>query len=100
VACNVLTSVLVDVNIPQSAFFFERVRRNVRTVMCFSPVGNTFRTRCRRFPSLINCSSIDWFHAWPRDALVSVAASFLDEVDLGNDAIKENTPYHMVRLLW
>ena len=36
-------------------------------VLCFSPVGDLFRIRAmhRRFPVLINCTSIDWFHAWP-----------------------------------
>jgi len=25
------------------------------------------------FPGLINSTSIDWFHAWPEDALIGVA---------------------------
>ena len=31
------------------------------------------RVRARRFPALVNCTSIDVFHPWPREALVSVA---------------------------
>lgn len=26
-----------------------------------SPVGDSFRSRCRMFPSLVNCCTIDWF---------------------------------------
>ena len=26
-----------------------------------SPVGDAFRSRCRMFPSLVNCCTIDWF---------------------------------------
>ena len=45
--------------------------------LCFSPVGVTFRIRARMFPGLINCTQIDWFHAWPRGALIDVANRFL-----------------------
>jgi len=38
-----------------------------------SPVGSSFRTRCRMFPSLVNCCTLDWFSEWPREALLSVA---------------------------
>ena len=45
-----------------------------------SPVGDTLRTRCRNFPGLVNNTSIDWFTAWPRQALHAVASQFLAEV--------------------
>lgn len=45
-----------------------------------SPVGETLRTRCRNFPGLVNNTSIDWFTAWPRQALHAVASQFLAEV--------------------
>ncbi len=31
---------------------------------------------------------IDWFQPWPESSLHSVARKFLDEVDLGDDALK------------
>lgn len=62
----------------------DRVRANLHVVLCFSPVGDAFRTRCRRFPGLINCTQIDWFRAWPRDALVKVSLWFLEDVDVGD----------------
>lgn len=43
------------------AYFIERVQKNLHVTLCFSPVGDTFRTRARRFPGLVNCTSIDWF---------------------------------------
>ena len=43
-------------------FFLSRILRNLHIVLCFSPVGDTFRIRSRRFPGLCNCTSIDWFH--------------------------------------
>lgn len=41
--------------------------------MCFSPVGENFRQRARKFPALVNCTVIDWFQPWPLTALLSVA---------------------------
>lgn len=50
-----------------------------------SPIGDAFRNRLRMFPSLINCCTIDWFHAWPEDALEMVAHKFLEDVELESD---------------
>jgi dynein heavy chain len=63
-------------------FFVQRVRANLHLALCFSPVGAAFRTRARRFPGIFSCTAIDWFHSWPREALVSVAQRFLAEVEL------------------
>ncbi len=64
------------------SFFIDRVRKQLKVVLCFSPVGATLRVRSRKFPAIVNCTSIDWFHAWPDEALVSVSTRFLSEVEL------------------
>lgn len=69
-------------------FYLGRVRKNLHMALCFSPVGDAFRSRARRFPALVNCTVIDWFHSWPVDALTSVAAKFLAETDLYNDEVR------------
>nr|XP_026486610.1 dynein beta chain, ciliary [Vanessa tameamea] len=61
-------------------FFIDRVRKQLKVVLCFSPVGSTLRVRSRKFPALINCTSINWFHEWPQEALVSVSMKFLEEL--------------------
>eukprot|EP01135_Chromosphaera_perkinsii_P005558 Nk52_evm107s352 gene=Nk52_evmTU107s352 len=61
------------------SFFIDRVRSNLHIVLCMSPVGDPFRDRLRKFPSLINCTTIDWFSEWPNDALLEVASKYLDE---------------------
>jgi dynein heavy chain len=53
--------------------YLTRVKKNLHVVLAFSPVGDTFRNLLRSFPSLVNCCTIDWFHEWPAEALVSVA---------------------------
>jgi len=45
-----------------------------------SPVGDTLRVRCRQFPSLINCCTLDWFAKWPEDALLFVSSEFLKDL--------------------
>uniref|UniRef100_A0A4W6EFX0 Dynein axonemal heavy chain 3 n=1 Tax=Lates calcarifer TaxID=8187 RepID=A0A4W6EFX0_LATCA len=54
-----------------------------------SPIGDAFRNRLRMFPSLINCCTIDWFHAWPNDALEMVAHKFLEDVEMESEIRQE-----------
>ena len=61
------------------AYFVSRCRRKLHVVLCLSPAGEAFRERLRQFPSLVNCCTIDWFKAWPEDALVAVAGKILRE---------------------
>lgn len=76
-------------------FFLDKVRKNLHLALCFSPVGDAFRFRARKFPGIINSTSMDWFHEWPRDALIGVAMRFLQEVELPTDDIRENIAVHM-----
>ncbi|XP_069062696.1 dynein axonemal heavy chain 1 [Pleurodeles waltl] len=62
------------------AAYTKRVRSNIHTVLCMSPIGEVFRARLRQFPSLVNCCTIDWFNEWPAEALRSVASSFLQDI--------------------
>ena len=55
----------------------------------------TFRIRARSFSGLVNCTGIDQFHAWPRDALVSVAERFIDDSQLSESDIKKSLANHM-----
>jgi dynein heavy chain len=65
-------------------YYTHLVRENLHIVLCMSPIGAGFRTRCRMFPSLVNCCTIDWFNAWPEDALYSVAQRmFESQKELG-----------------
>ncbi|XP_070598423.1 dynein axonemal heavy chain 6 isoform X2 [Erythrolamprus reginae] len=70
-------------------YFISRVRQKLHIVLCMSPVGDAFRARCRMFPSLVNCCTIDWFVQWPKEALLSVSRTFFLHVDLGTERMKE-----------
>uniref|UniRef100_A0A8C4U9P4 Dynein axonemal heavy chain 17 n=1 Tax=Falco tinnunculus TaxID=100819 RepID=A0A8C4U9P4_FALTI len=59
--------------------FIEKVRRHLKVILCFSPMGSTLRVRARRFPAVVKCTTIDWFHEWPEDVLMSVSRRFLEE---------------------
>lgn len=41
----------------------------------------------RVFPSLVNCCTIDWFTAWPDDALLRVAENYIVAMNLSKDEI-------------
>ncbi|XP_041362756.1 dynein heavy chain 3, axonemal-like isoform X2 [Gigantopelta aegis] len=71
-------------------YFIDRVKQNLHIVLAMSPIGDSFRNRLRMFPSLINCCTIDWFQAWPEDALEMVANKFLEDVDL-EDQVRHET---------
>ncbi len=77
-------------------FFINRVRDKLHIVLCFSPVGEKFRTRALKFPGLISGCTVNWFFPWPEDALVSVANKFLGELEIQCDAqTKESLIKHM-----
>ena len=68
--------------------FVSRVRDRLHIVLGMSPVGDALRVRCRQFPSLINCTTIDWFHGWPEAALISVAERFLSDLELPSEEVR------------
>jgi len=93
--CADMIAVCKNDGIPETrdnclAHFVSRVRDKLHIVLCMSPVGDSLRIRCRQFPSLINCTTIDWFHGWPEEALVSVAERFLGELELPSEDIRSS----------
>ncbi|EDS43082.1 dynein-1-beta heavy chain [Culex quinquefasciatus] len=62
--------------------FVTIVRDQLHIVLSMSPIGDSFRNRVRKFPSIVNCCTIDWFQPWPKDALVAVATKFLSTVEM------------------
>ena len=77
-------------------FFISRVRKNLHFDLVFFPIGESFHIRARRFPGLVNCTVIDQFHLWPREALVSVAERFIQDVEIeGPDDVRTQIANHM-----
>jgi dynein heavy chain len=68
--------------------YIERLRDNFHIILCMSPVGDQLRIRCRKFPSLVNCCTLDWFDNWPEDALTTVSRKFLNNMDNVEDNVK------------
>jgi dynein heavy chain len=61
-------------------YLIYRIKKNIHIVLCMSPVGDSLRIRIRKFPGILNCTSIDWFHPWPEDALVNVSLNKISEL--------------------
>ncbi|XP_022909837.1 dynein beta chain, ciliary-like [Onthophagus taurus] len=62
-------------------FVIDKVRKLMKILLCFSPVGSVLRIRARKFPAVVSCTSINWFHEWPKQALISVSTRFLSEIE-------------------
>jgi dynein heavy chain, axonemal len=76
-----LQKVMKDRRIPTSkdniyATFVKELRLHFHIILCMSPVGDLLRIRCRNFPSLVNCCTLDWFDNWPEEALRTVSQQF------------------------
>ena len=41
-------------------YFIDKVKKLLKVVLCFSPVGSTLRIRSRKFPAITNTTCIDW----------------------------------------
>ena len=86
-ACDKAAKVALGIRNPTEGqlygYFLGKVRENLHVVFCMSPIGNGFRNYCRMYPSLVSCTTIDFFLTWPPEALSEVALKFLMDGDEG-----------------
>ncbi|XP_060835340.1 dynein axonemal heavy chain 2-like [Rhopalosiphum padi] len=64
------------------SIFIDRVKKNLHFILSFSPIEKSFRIRLKQYPALLNCTTIDWFLDWPKEALLEVASTSLDGLDI------------------
>lgn len=67
-------------------FFVNRCKAKLHLILCFSPIGSSFRNRLRLYPSLVNCCTIDWYDTWPENALEMVAEKYIKDVKIPDDS--------------
>lgn len=48
-------------------------KKNIRIILSMSPINKQFIVRLRTYPSLVNCTTINWFLSWPESAYQNVA---------------------------
>jgi dynein heavy chain len=67
--------------------YLNRVKSNLHCILAMSPLGEIFRQRLLKFPSLVNCCTIDQFTNWPEEALLNVGRGSISDgtVELGDD---------------
>ena len=51
-------------------------------MLCMSKTGENLRNYSRMYPGLVNNTTIIWFLAWPREALIEVANKYLSETQI------------------
>uniref|UniRef100_A0A3Q3ETL8 Dynein axonemal heavy chain 11 n=1 Tax=Labrus bergylta TaxID=56723 RepID=A0A3Q3ETL8_9LABR len=76
-------------------FFTNRVQLQLKVILCLSPVGSSLRVRARRFPALVQCTTIDWFYPWTPEALQSVSFRFIQEIEGIEPVIQESISLFM-----
>jgi len=69
-------------------YLILQVRKNLKMIVCMSPIGDLMRKRTAKFPGIVNCCSVDFFHAWPKEACEKVAYNFLKEIEFETDEIR------------
>ncbi|XP_028983813.1 dynein axonemal heavy chain 11 isoform X2 [Betta splendens] len=79
-------------------FFTDRMQLQLTVVLCLSPVGNVLHVRARRFPALVQCTTIDWFHPWTSEALQSVSYKFIQEIEGIEPAVQESISLFMAHV--
>ena len=98
--CNTVRAEVSAAGIPQTpdnlwSYYVNKCRNNLHIVLAMSPSGSKLRIRCRNFPGLVSNAVIDWFFAWPADALKKVAQFFLAEEQLPEEH-RNNIIDHLV----
>ena len=58
-----------------------------------SPIGDAFRNRLRKFPSLVNCCTIDWFQVIMLQGLIVVSGIF-SLIHVIHSTILDKSPWH------
>ena len=47
------------------------------------------------YPAFVNCTTIDWFHEWPQDALLEVAERSLSDMEFGTEEDVSHLSFHL-----
>lgn len=63
-------------------FFISRCREKLHLILCFSPMGETFREKVHLYPSLLKHCSVHWFDSWPKEALEMISEKYMLQMDL------------------
>jgi MoxR-like ATPase len=73
-------------------FFLSEIRRRLHLVFRFDGVGEALRQYLVDFPALSNCCTVDWYTAWPEEALTDVAFSVMQAAVAKAEESDEDEP--------
>lgn len=63
-------------------FFISRCREKLHLILCFSPMGDTFREKVHLYPSLLKHCAVHWFDSWPKEALEMISEKYMQRMEL------------------
>nr|XP_018914608.1 PREDICTED: dynein heavy chain 7, axonemal-like [Bemisia tabaci] len=63
-------------------FFLQTVREQLHIMIALNPTDKRFRQRLRKYPALVNCCAINWFHIWANDSLSAIGQKLISSADL------------------
>lgn len=62
----------------------------------FTQIGESFRLRSLKFPGIISGCIIDWYTAWPPDALLAVSYHFLHNFSVVSTPEEKESLIHIM----
>ena len=71
--------------------FISQVRQNLHIVVCLDPSTNNFKSTLRMFPSLVTCTTVNWFEPWSAESLQAIARNQLSLSTLDNTLVDKVT---------
>ena len=67
-----------------SSTFERNCLNNLHIIICFSYIGDYLKECCRNYPSILSCTTVDWFTIWPNSALEALASKFVKDIEMTN----------------
>ena len=65
--------------------FIKRCRNQIHVVLTINSADQSYHNCLSKFPSIVNCCTIDWFESWPEDALETLAEKFLKQTNMTSE---------------
>ena len=63
-------------------YFLDQCKQRMHFIINVSPLGKTLRDYLRKYPTLIDHCTVNWFDCWPQKALEQIATQYMKDVSM------------------